>query len=302
MQGTRLPVVAPISPRELPIWVPGTVMSRSDDLGWHEVAFRRYDYQGQDVEIPSMDSYMIVQYDVGETPMDRKVEDGRWTRTRCRPGNFSLLSRTANSHWHWTMPVEVNHIYLTKTILNRTASEMRGEEVTEVLLHDIVDGNDPAISSIISQITQEATDRRMGGALYVEALSVQLAVQLLRNFSTCVYKGPPPLTKRFSERAIAEVEDFIEAHLGDNILIEDMARIVGMGVWTFNRHLRQSVGKSAYALVVEKRIERAQSLLRHGNLPLKEIAVSCGFSDQAHMTRMFQAKLGVTPGQFRSKL
>ena len=69
-------------------------MCASDDLGWKGIAQRTYRYVGQDVEIPPMDTFMIVQYQHGETPMDRQV-DGRWTRTRCRPGDFSLLSRSA---------------------------------------------------------------------------------------------------------------------------------------------------------------------------------------------------------------
>jgi AraC family transcriptional regulator len=46
-------------------------------------------------------------------------------------------------------------------------------------------------------------------------------------------------------------------------------------------------------------VQRAQQLLRAGGLSLKEVAAAAGFSDQAHMTRMFRAKLGLTPGQFR---
>ncbi|MFA5967626.1 MAG: helix-turn-helix transcriptional regulator [Sphingomonas sp.] len=79
-----------------------------------------------------------------------------------------------------------------------------------------------------------------------------------------------------------------------------MASVLGMGVWTFNRHLNQTIGKSAYAFVLERRMARASALLRDRSLPMKEIAAACGFSDQAHMTRMFRAKLGVTPGQYRA--
>ena len=52
-------------------------------------------------------------------------------------------------------------------------------------------------------------------------------------------------------------------------------------------------------MVVERRIERARQLLRTGDLALKEIAATCGFSDQAHMTRAFRQSYGVTPRRFR---
>ena len=72
-------------------------------------------------------------------------------------------------------------------------------------------------------------------------------------------------------------------------------------VWTLNRHLRRTLNTSAYAYVVARRIARARQLLRLGEMSLKAIAAATGFSDQAHMTRLFRARLGITPGQYRSQ-
>lgn len=299
MQVQASPPKYPIAPHQLPIWVPGKVLGSSDKQSWRGVSYRLYDYNGQDVEIPPMDCHMLVQYVEGETPMDRQIEGGGWTRTRCNPGNFSLLSRVAESHWHWTSRIHVNHVYLTKDILNRVAGDIRGEEVSEVHLHDIVEGKDETITRIVWAIAREAGEEHLGGALYAESLAIQLAVELLRNFASCVYRRET-LARRLSTQAIALLAEFVEDRLEHNIAIEDMANILGMGVWTFNRHLSQTVGKSAYAFVLERRMERARSLLKNGNLPIKSIAAACGFSDQAHMTRMFRAKLGVTPRQFRN--
>lgn len=289
-----------IAPSELPVWVPGQILCASDRLGWKDVGQRTYRYEGQDVEIPPMDTFMIVQYRRGETPMDRKF-DGRWTRTHCRPGNFSLLSRSAESQWNWTERVEVSHLYFSNALMSRVAGEITGKHVAEVNLHDVVRGSDPIVTHVANEITREAMDQRIGGPLYVEALSVQLAVHLLREYASCVCKDPAD-SPRLSQSELARLEEFIDAHLHDSITLEDMAGVLGMGVWTLNRRLRQTLDRSGYALVVENRIERAKQLLRNGDLALKEIAACCGFSDQAHMTRMFRARLGVTPGQFRKSI
>lgn len=286
-----------ITPAELPVWVPGKIVCASDPLGWKDVAQRTYRYEGQDVEIPPMNSFMIVQYRRGKTPMNRKF-DGRWTRTHCGPGDFSLLSRSAESHWNWTERVEVSHLYLSDALMSRTASDLRGREVSEVRLDDILCKSDPIVTHVANEVTREAMAPGVGGPLYVEALGVQLAVQLLRGYASCVCETASN-RGALSPREIARLEEFIDAHLDGAITLEDMAQLFGMGVWTFNRHLRRTLGRSAYAFVIEKRLERAKQLLRNGDLALKEIAACCGFSDQAHMTRMFRAKLGVAPGQFR---
>jgi AraC family transcriptional regulator len=289
-----------ISVAELPIWVPGEILSASDALGWKDVAQRTYRYRGQDVEIPPMACFMLVHYRHGETPMDRQF-DGRWTRTICDPGHFSLLSRSADSHWHWTEDIEVSHVYLTDELMCRVASDMLGKTVAEVQLHDVLRGFDPIVGHIAGEVTREAMQQGIGGPLYAEALSVQLAVHLLRAYATCSFKAPGDAC-RLSDREIHRLEDYVDAHLHHAITLEDMAQALGMGVWTLNRHLRRTLNASAYAFVVERRIQRARHLLRVGDLSLKEIAAAAGFSDQAHMTRMFRAKLGLTPGQYRRQV
>lgn len=289
-----------ISVAELPIWVPGEILSASDELGWKDVAQRTYRYRGQDVEIPPMACFMIVHYRHGETPMDRQF-DGRWTRTTCDPGHFSLLSRSADSHWHWTKDIEVSHVYLTDALMCRVASDMQGKAVAEVQLHDVLRGFDPIVGHIAGEVTREAMEQGVGGPLYAEALSVQLAVHLLRAYATCNFKAPGGAC-RLSDREIKRLEDYVDAHLHHTITLEDMAQALGMGVWTLNRHMRRTLNASAYAFIVERRIQRARYLLRMGDLSLKEIAAAAGFSDQAHMTRMFRAKLGMTPGRYRSQV
>jgi len=286
-----------LSVAELPLWVPGQVLSASDSLGWSQVAQRSYRYRGQDVEIPPLADFLVVNYRQGGTPMDRQF-DGRWTRTVCDPGHFSLLSRSAPSHWHWTADIEVSHVYLTDALMCRVASDMLGQPVAGVQFHDVLRGHDPVVSHIAAEVTREAMQQGLGGALYAEALSVQLAVHLLRSYATCSFKAPAA-AGGLSARELRRLEDYVDAHLHHPITLDDMAQALGMGVWTLNRQLRRSLNRSAYAFVVDRRLQRAVQLLRAGGLSLKEIAAATGFADQAHMTRLFRARLGTTPGAMR---
>lgn len=72
--------------QELPTYVPGRIMAKSDALGWKGVATRTYAYQGQDVEIPPARDYLLVCYRTGVTPMRRRY-DGRWSRETCGPAS-----------------------------------------------------------------------------------------------------------------------------------------------------------------------------------------------------------------------
>ncbi len=294
-QETRL-----IDPDELPIWVPGTVLCESKGLGWNGVAQRTYRYHGQDVEIPPMNTFMIVQYRKGDTPMDRQF-DGRWTRTRCGPGHFSLLSRSMQSHWNWTEGLVVSHLYLNDTLMTRVARDIQDKDVGQVCLHDVLQGSDPVVSHIADQLTMEAADDGPAGRLYAEALSVQLAVHLLRNYASFESRKAAGAAG-LSQRQLSLLEEYIDAHLHESLSLDELAGVLGMGVWTFNRHLRECVGLPAYAFVQHKRLERARTMLREPGRALKDIAAACGYSDQAHMTRSFRKAMGVTPGQYRTAL
>ncbi|HLQ19730.1 MAG TPA: helix-turn-helix transcriptional regulator [Tabrizicola sp.] len=56
-----------------------------------------------------------------------------------------------------------------------------------------------------------------------------------------------------------------------------------------------------YAFVIQKRVSKAQEMLRRGRLPLKSVALDCGFSDQSHLCRTFRKIVGVTPAQYQNR-
>lgn len=286
-----------ISPKDLPTWVPGRVLSASDDLGWTGVAHRAYRYTGLDLPIPPMDTFMVVRYQNGHTPMDRRF-DGRWTRTTCTPGDFSLLTRSQQSHWHWTEVIDVSHVCLSEDLMARVASDMLERTVAEVHLHDLLRAQDPVVTSIADAITQEARQQNLGGALYVESLGVQLAVHLLRRYASVTFRDAVPVGG-MSPSLMRRTAEYVEEHLDNSISLDDLAQALGMGVWTLTRRFKQSFGCSPYSYVLDRRVHRAQRLLMQGELAVKEIAAACGFADQAHMTRVFRARLGVTPAQVR---
>jgi AraC family transcriptional regulator len=284
---------------ELPVWVPGEILCASDDLNWTGVSQRSYRYNGQDVEIPPMDCFMIVQYENGFTPMERQF-DGRWTRTRCATGHFSLLSNEADSHWHWTQGISVSHVYLENRLLCRLASEMEGRPVEQVLLHDVLSGTDPIVTQLTHLLRQEAATGHAGCALYAEGLSMQLGVYLLRHYAACRFPVADGAA-RLSPTQVRRLQDYVDSQLAGKITLEGLAQAVGLGPCTLGRMLRATWGTTVHSYVVDRRVDRARRLAQKSDLPLKAIAAATGFSDQAHMTRTVRARLGVTPGQLRAQ-
>jgi len=229
--------------------------------------------------------------------MERRYE-GAWTKTYCEPGDVSLLTRSRQSHWHWTEEIDVSHVYLTDNLLSGVCAEVTDRCVADVGLHDVLKAHDPIVTAAVAAITREAQHQALGSALYVEAVATQLAVHLLRNYASVTFREPNGKGK-LSPAQVRRLTEYIDGRLHEQLNLERLAAVAGMGVWTFTRHFRESFGRTAHTYIIEQRIDRARRLLEQSDLPIKEVAAACGFADQAHMTRAFQTHLHTTPAALR---
>jgi AraC-like DNA-binding protein len=64
---------------------------------------------------------------------------------------------------------------------------------------------------------------------------------------------------------------------------------------------RQSLGIPPHNYIVQRRVEHAQKLLRNTDLPVSEIAIVAGFTDQSHLARHFRTITGVSPSLARHR-
>ena len=85
----------------------------------------------------------------------------------------------------------------------------------------------------------------------------------------------------------------------NNIRLAELASACDMSLHAFQRNFRKQFGKSPHQWRQAARLERARTLLEYSQKSLADIAFECGFSDQAHLTRVFSREFGMTPGTYR---
>ncbi|SIR29858.1 AraC family transcriptional regulator [Bosea sp. TND4EK4] len=95
------------------------------------------------------------------------------------------------------------------------------------------------------------------------------------------------------------LERFVEANLGSPITLESMAATARLSSSHFGRAFKATGGETPHSWVLRKRVERARKLMRESTLPLAEIALDCGLSDQSHLNRVFRRYSGVSPNAWR---
>lgn len=100
-------------------------------------------------------------------------------------------------------------------------------------------------------------------------------------------------------RSLSRVVEHIDAHLDGPIRVAELAAVAGCSVDALERRVRRAFHRSPGQLVLTARIDRARTLLTGSDATLAQIALDCGFYDQAAFSRTFARLTGQTPGQFR---
>ncbi|MBT7952134.1 MAG: helix-turn-helix transcriptional regulator [Gammaproteobacteria bacterium] len=287
-----------IAVEELPKWVPGQVLLGSDDFQWGGTKLRAYRYQPSDVEVPPLQDFMIVAYNRGATSMDREI-DGKWTHKELVPGDVSLLTRAWESHWAWQEEIDVFHVYLGLELVDQVCRDVFDREIIDVHFEDVLKISDPVLFNGAVAIANEVTNEQVGGEILVDTIARQMCIHILRKYSTISFNEVNNKTRCLSIVQARRTQEFIEENLDQSLTLEQLAKINGVGVHYFIKLFKTRFGCPPHVYICQRRIERAQELLRRTDFPIKDIALRTGYSDQSHMTRHFQRFLNTTPKAFR---
>jgi AraC-like DNA-binding protein len=91
----------------------------------------------------------------------------------------------------------------------------------------------------------------------------------------------------------------IEAQLGSRVDIAVMAGLVRLSRSHFSRAFKASLGIPPGAYVMSRRVERVKLMMTSTADSLAQIGLACGFSDQAHLSKSFRRRVGMSPGAWR---
>ena len=117
--------------------------------------------------------------------------------------------------------------------------------------------------------------------------------------------GPGPAALRIGGLApwqVLRIKRHVEANLSERLNTSELAAIVRLSENHFSRAFKASVGRPPHAYVVEQRVLCAKRLIQDTDLPLSQVALEAGMSDQAHLSRLFRRYFGVTPSAYRRQL
>jgi AraC family transcriptional regulator len=109
--------------------------------------------------------------------------------------------------------------------------------------------------------------------------------------------APPPLAPRYLSRVLA----YIDANIGSDITLSDLAHLVGVSKHHFIRSFRAATGTTPYAYLVGRRLARAIDALRRRPSTIERVAREAGLKSAPGFSNVFKKHYGMSPSKFRAR-
>jgi AraC family transcriptional regulator len=185
-----------------------------------------------------------------------------------------------------------------KLRLLRAIAEESGADETQLTIANRFQARDPQIEHIAWALKAEMEGGYTSGQLYTDALATALATRVVRHHSSLAH---PVRVARAAipARKLKAVLAYIEDHLDRDLSLHEIASVGGVSASHFKALFRKSMGVPPHQYLIRRRVERAATQLRAGNLPIGQVALENGFCHQSHLALHTRRILGVTPQELR---
>jgi AraC family transcriptional regulator len=193
-------------------------------------------------------------------------------------------------------PFDALVTYVTQAALDEVAYAHGAPGVEQLVWpHGVID---PVVHQLgqVLQYSLEHPD-------HVSKIFLDHVLQALNCHFVCAYGGVAVSAPRFrgglSPWQMRRATELLEAHLGTNIALQQVAEACELSVSHFARAFKTTFRKPPHNWLAERRLDRARDLMISSRLPIAEIAAQCGFTDQSGLNRSFKRIHGVAPGIWR---
>ena len=131
-----------------------------------------------------------------------------------------------------------------------------------------------------------------------ESTDNESAELILQRVSQLIFVNYPNTLKKVErDPRIIQVMNYIEQHLDEKMTAKNLANLVGLSSFYFQRMFKACSGLAVNAYIQQKRMEASRVLLQRGT-SLVATALETGYFDQSHFHHQFKRMYGLTPRQF----
>ena len=230
-----------------------------------------------------------------------------------RRSNSGYMAGRSRSNPRKTGSVSIIHLEQDPSMYLGSAFDMVQFYVPRVALDEFADENDgcrcetltwpsgkvdPRLKNLALCLLPVLERPELSSELYVDHLVFAAHAYIARTYGG-IKIAPSVVRGGLAPWQLNRATEMLKANLDGQIALSQVARECKLSVSHFVRAFKQTVGQPPYRWLLQQRIDAAKELLLHSGLPMVEIALKCGFADQACFIRAFRKLLDTTPGEWR---
>ncbi|HEX4809572.1 MAG TPA: AraC family transcriptional regulator [Bryobacteraceae bacterium] len=264
------------------------------------VAFQlRRDAMGT-LDVPGLDMALISIHVGAPAKMECRRDGKQYSGTAVH-GDIDIIPVQTPSRWEMHDDNDMALLMSLPHTLLLSVAEDCGLDPARVEIRNRFQIRDPELESLSWAVKREIESEFSSGRLYLDGLALALSSRLLAQHSS----QAKPRVERIdglSGRRLKQVLSFIEERIADDLSLEQIARATGMSASHMKMQFRAAIGVPLHRYVMQRRVERAKTLLSNDGLSMAEVAAAAGFAHQSHLARHMRRALGVPPRAMKRML
>jgi AraC family transcriptional regulator len=282
------------------LWPKHQLMLDSRGLGWHDVYTSLAAESSWSRTLQAVPHLCLAYCLHGRAAVTRRIDGQQGVAdTELRPRLLGVVPEQRLSMWNLRGRPVIQLVYLRRPMVERVAQEAMGLDAARIEMVPQLGFADPLLEQLMLELLDAAREDDGGGnGLYADHLAQMMALRVLRRHVSRPGRVSRHLPHALDSR-MRRVCALIDSALDEDLSLERLAREAGVGAHAFSSAFAKAVGMTPHRYVLNRRIERAKTLLLAGVLPLAEVALQTGFASQSHMASAFKRLVGVTPSEYR---
>lgn len=218
------------------------------------------------------------------------VIDGRFRRPNFGPDEILAVEAGSSGQAWWDDPFESACFYFSPDAIAGALGWSHGDH--DVALHTTSGLHAPILVHLLQALHADAVAGQPHGRMVGDAIFTAIAAQFAA--SPKALAGPEA-----GDWRVRRAVDYIHAHLCEKIDLTAIAAAAATSPYHLGRSFRTAMGCTIWRYVLKHRARRAETLMRHGDLSLTDIAYASGFETYSSFVAAIRQEYGVTPMALR---
>jgi AraC family transcriptional regulator len=248
--------------------------------------------------LPSEDAY-LVSLKLRDYPGCECWERGRFvTKKDVRVGATYLYDLKRDPRYVIDKPFHSLFFYLPRSALDGMAGQTGAPRISELAYQPGIGHDDAVVRHIGAPLLEGLRRPDETNQLFIDHMMLALTAHVAQTYGG-LQRVAEPARGGLAPWQVKRACEKLESDLRGKFPLEQIAADFDLSVGHFSRAFRVSTGLPPHQWLLRQRVNTAKQLMSVRDLALSEIAISAGFANQSHFTRVFSSVVGVSPAAWR---